>query len=238
MFLKDGTKPEMIGGNMSALVDKIGECVERGKVNRASPFPPAMKGLEGADELTRQAIDENLGVEEILQACNDAMQRIGARFGRNEVFVPELLMAAKAMHAVMAHLKPFFQNGVVKAKGTFVFGTVAGDLHDIGKNLVAMVVEGNGWEVIDLGVDVKPAKFIEKIRANPGCVVGLSALLTTTMASMAGTVKEIRSNFPDIKIIVGGAPLSAEAAEEMGASGYARDPQGVVEWLDSIGAAT
>jgi len=222
---------------MSELIAKIGECVERGKVNAASPFPPAMKGLDGADELTRQALDANCSVEDILQACNDAMQRIGAKFSRNEVFVPELLMAAKAMHAVMAHLKPFFQSGTVKAKGTFVFGTVAGDLHDIGKNLVSMVVEGNGWEVIDLGVDVKPVKFIEKIKANPGCVVGLSALLTTTMASMANTVKEIRANFPDTRIIVGGAPLTAQAAEEMGASGYARDPQGAVEWLDSIGAA-
>jgi methanogenic corrinoid protein MtbC1 len=220
---------------MSELIEKIGECVERGKVNKVSPFPAAMKGMDGADELTRQAIDTSVRVEEILQACNDAMQRIGAKFGRNEVFVPELLMAAKAMHAVMAHLKPFFQAGTVKAKGVFVLGTVAGDLHDIGKNLVAMVIEGNGWEVIDLGVDVKPAKFIEKIKAHPGCVVGLSALLTTTMASMANTVKEIRTNFPDVKVVVGGAPLTAEAAKEMGANGYARDPQGAVDWLNTIG---
>jgi methanogenic corrinoid protein MtbC1 len=219
---------------MNELVEKIGLCVERGKINKASPYPADMKGLDGADEYTRQAIAASVGVDTVLQACNDAMQRIGEKFGRNEVFVPELLMAAKAMHAVMAHLKPFFQSGSLKAKGTFIIGTVAGDLHDIGKNLVSMVVEGNGWKVVDLGVDVKPAKFIDKIREFPGCIVGLSALLTTTMASMAKTVKELRMNFPDIKIVVGGAPLSTESAREMGANGYARDPQGAVAWLNGV----
>lgn len=222
---------------MSDLIEKIGLCVERGKINKTSPFPADMKGKDGADEYTRKAIEASVGVDEILQACNDGMQRIGAKFGRNEVFVPELLMAAKAMHAVMAHLKPFFQSGSVKAKGLFVLGTVAGDLHDIGKNLVSMVIEGNGWEVIDLGVDVKPDRFIAKIKERPGCVVGLSALLTTTMVSMANTVKEIKKQYPDIPIIVGGAPLTESAAAEMGATSYAADPQGAVEWLNSLGAA-
>ncbi len=223
---------------MSELIEQIGQCVERGKINKISPFPAHMKGLDGADELTRQALESGEKVDAILQACNDGMQRIGAKFGRNEVFVPELLMAAKAMHAVMAHLKPFFQSGTVKAKGRFVLGTVAGDLHDIGKNLVSMVIEGNGWEVLDLGVDVKSSRFLQVIRENPGCVVGLSALLTTTMVSMANTVKEIRASFPETRIIVGGAPLTEGAAREMGANGYARDPQGAVAWLDSIGAKT
>ena len=222
---------------MSELIEKIGECVEKGKVNKISPHPPSMKGLDGADELTKQAIESGVGVNEILQACNDGMELIGARFSRNEVFIPELLMAAKAMHAVMAHLKPFFQAGTVKAKGTLVLGTVAGDLHDIGKNLISMVIEGNGWQVIDLGVDVKTSKFIENIQANPGCVVGLSALLTTTMKNMGDTITEIRKKFPDVNIIVGGAPLTADTAREMGATGYARDPQGAVEWLNSIGVA-
>ncbi len=219
---------------MNEFIEKIGQCVERGKINKTSPYPADMKGFDGADEITRQALEASVGVDAILQACNDAMQRIGAKFGRNEVFVPELLMAAKAMHAVMAHLKPFFQSGSLKAKGTFIIGTVAGDLHDIGKNLVSMVVEGNGWKVVDLGVDVKPTKFLDKIKENPGCIVGLSALLTTTMMSMSKTVQEIRAQFPNINIIVGGAPLSMESAREMGANGYARDPQGAVEWLSGI----
>ena len=220
---------------MNELIQKIGLCVERGKVNKVSPFPADMKGLDGADEYTKQAIEAKVGPDLILQACNDGMQRIGEKFGRNEVFVPELLMAAKAMQAVMAHLKPFFKTGTVKTKGKFILGTVAGDLHDIGKNLVAMVIEGNGWEVIDLGVDVKPAKFLQKIGENPGCVVGLSALLTTTMANMADTIKQIKASYSDVRVIVGGAQLTEKTAVEMGADGYARDPQNAVAWLNSIG---
>lgn len=222
---------------MNELVDKITLCIERGKVNLASPYPKDLKGQEGADEFARQAIAAGVGPETILAACNDGMQRIGAKFGRGEAFVPELLMAAKAMNAVMAHLRPFFAAGTVKPKGKFVLGTVAGDLHDIGKNLVSMVVAGNGWEVLDLGVDVKPAKFLDTIRANPGCVVGLSALLTTTMASMAATVKDIKAQFPNTVVIVGGAPLSAEAAAQMGADGYAPDPQSAAAFLGRFAAA-
>jgi len=220
---------------MNELVQKIGQCVERGKVNKVSPFPADMKGLDGADEHTRQAIEAGIAPDAILQACSDGMQRIGEKFGRNEIFVPELLMSAKAMHAVMAHLKPFFKSGSVKPKGKIILGTVAGDLHDIGKNLVSMIIEGNGWEVIDLGVDVKPASFLQKIEENPGCVVGLSALLTTTMANMANTIKQIKASYSDVRIIVGGAPLTEKTAIEMGADGYARDPQNAVAWLNSIG---
>ena len=220
---------------MEELVRRIGDCIERGKVNKSSPYPKEMQGENGADELARQALNSGVGPEEILQACNDGMRRIGDRFSRNEVFVPELLMAAKAMNAVMAHLKPYFQTGTVKAKGKLVIGTVAGDLHDIGKNLVAMVVEGNGWEVIDLGVDVKPVKFLDAIKQNAGCAVGLSALLTTTMASMSKTVQEIKAQFPATRVIVGGAPLNQKAAEQMGADAYAPNPQGAVAFLNMIG---
>ena len=192
---------------MNELVEKIGYCVERGKVNKGSPYPADMKDLDGADEVTRQSIEASVGVEAILQACNAAMQRIGEKFGRNEVFVPELLMAAKAMHVVMAHLKPFFQSGNLKEKGTLIIGTVSGDLHDIGKNLVSMVVEGNGWKVVDLGVDVKTVKFMDKIKEFPGCIVGLSALLTTTMVSMSQTIKEIKAQFPNIWQLVFVFPL-------------------------------
>jgi methanogenic corrinoid protein MtbC1 len=222
---------------MNELIEKISLCVERGKINKSSPYPKDLAGQDGADELTKQVLELGSDPDTILQACNVGMQRIGERFGRNEVFVPELLMAAKAMNAVMAHLKPFFKAGTIKAKGKFILGTVAGDLHDIGKNLVSMVIEGNGWEVIDLGVDVKTGKFLEKIKENPGCIVGLSALLTTTMASMSKTVQEIKAQFPDIKIIVGGAPLSQKTAEQMGADGYSPDPQGAVTFLNQLSNA-
>ncbi len=220
---------------MNEIVEQIGVCIERGKVNQSSPYPNDMKGQVGADELAKEALGAGVGPDEILSACNDGMKRIGERFSRSEVFVPELLMAAKAMNAVMAHLKPYFQTGAVKAKGKLVIGTVAGDLHDIGKNLVAMVVEGNGWEVVDLGVDVKAQKFIDAINKNPGCVVGLSALLTTTMANMMKIVKDIKSQLPSTRVIVGGAPLTQKAADEMGADGYAPNPQGAVAFLNSAG---
>ena len=216
------------------LISQIGICIERGKVNKASPYPGDILGQDGSDELTQKALSEGYGPDLILQACNSGMQRIGERFSRNEVFVPELLMAAKSMNAVMAHLKPFFQTGTVKAKGKFVIGTVAGDLHDIGKNLVSMVVEGNGWEVIDLGVDVKTAKFIEAVETNPSCIVGLSALLTTTMTNMSKTVQEIKAQFPGTVVIVGGAPLTLKAAEQMNADGYASNPQGAVAFLNQL----
>ncbi len=218
---------------MSEIIDKITVCIARGKVSKAAPYPPDLKGQDGSDELTKSALEQGESPADILEACNTGMQRIGDKFSRNEVFVPELLMAAKAMNAVMAHLKPHFQSGSIKRKGKFVLGTVAGDLHDIGKNLVSMVVEGNGWEVIDLGIDVKADKFISAVESNPGCIVGLSALLTTTMGNMAAAVKSIKEKHPDTKVIVGGAPLTAQSARDMGADAYAKDPQEAVSWLDS-----
>lgn len=217
---------------MNDIVDQIRNCIERGKVNNASPYPNDMIGVDGADEITVSALEQNIAPNEILNACNLAMESIGEKFSRNEVFVPELLMAAKAMQAVMDHLEPYFKAGTVKTKGKFIIGTVAGDLHDIGKNLVSMVVEGNGWEVIDLGVDVKSNKFVDEIEKSPESIVGLSALLTTTMANMATTIKEIKEKFPNTIVIVGGAPLSQDSADNMGADGYASDPQEAVKILD------
>jgi methanogenic corrinoid protein MtbC1 len=222
---------------MDDLAEKISLCIERGKINKTSSYPSNMKGEDGADELSSLALVKGVEPNIILQACNSGMQKIGEKFSRNEAFVPELLMSANAMKAVMVHLKPYFQLGSVKAKGKFILGTVSGDLHDIGKNLVAMVVEGNGWEVLDLGVDVKISKFIQAIKENPGCAVGLSALLTTTMANMIKTVQEIKTQFPDTKVIVGGAPVSQDASIKMGADGYSADPQGAVAFLNQIAAA-
>jgi methanogenic corrinoid protein MtbC1 len=223
---------------MNELVERIGQCVEFGKINKLSPYPNNMRGQDGADELIKLALEQSVGPDIILQACNDGMQRIGQKFSRNEVFVPELLMSAKAMHVVMTHLKPFFQSGSVKRKGKFVIGTVAGDLHDIGKNLVSMVVEGNGWEVIDLGVDVKTVKFMDALNAHPDCAIGLSTLLTTTMVNMSKTVQEIKTRFPSTNIIVGGAPLTIKAAGDMGADGFSPNPQGAVSFLDKISSKT
>lgn len=204
-------------------ISRILLCVERGKVDAASPYPPDLRGQDGAEELTRQALIAGVGPDEILAACDEGMRRIGDKFGAGKAFVPELLMSAKAMKAAMAHLKSFFASGQVRTKGVFVVGTVAGDLHDIGKNLVAMVAEGGGWEIVDIGIDAGPRKFLDAIAAHPGCVVGLSALLTTTMANMEKTVSEIKTKYPACPVLVGGAPLSAGIAEKMGADGYGKD---------------
>lgn len=221
---------------MNELLNKLSLAVESGKINKMSPFPPAMKGMDGADELTKQALDSGIAPTTVLDALVLGMGIIGQKFSEGKVYVPNMLMAAKAMSAAMVHLKPFFTSGAVKRKGTFVVGTVFGDLHDIGKNILAMSVEGAGWEVIDLGVDVKSEKFIETIDTHPDCVIGVSALLTTTMANMENLVKEIRAKYPKTVIIVGGAPLTQEFADKIGASAYSPSPQGAVQFLNQVAA--
>jgi 5-methyltetrahydrofolate--homocysteine methyltransferase len=217
---------------MSELTENLAQCIERGKVNQAASYPPDLRGREGADEIARAALAAGQPPDAILAGCMLGMSRIGEKFGQNKVFVPDLLMAAKAMNAAMAHLKPFFRAGTIQHKGRFVIGTVAGDLHDIGKNLVAMVVEGGGWEVVDLGVDVPPEKFVQAVAAHPGCVVGLSALLTTTMINMEKTVRAIKASHPAATVFVGGAPVTQAFADQIGADGYSSDPQGAVKLLE------
>jgi methanogenic corrinoid protein MtbC1 len=219
---------------MADLLGQIAVCIERGKVNAASPYPPDMKGQDGADELVRQALDSGVAPDDVLaKGLIIGMGRVGQKFSENKVFVPDLLMAAKAMSAGMAHLKPFFESGQAHHKGTFVIGTVQGDLHDIGKNLVGMVIEGGGWKVVDLGVDVSAEKFLKAVQDNPGAVVGLSALLTTTMINMEKTVKLVKEKVPGTKVLVGGAPLTAEFAKKIGADSYSPDPQGALNFLTS-----
>jgi methanogenic corrinoid protein MtbC1 len=221
--------------NSNELLQRILECVEFGKVNKETPYPPAMKGQEGADELTRQALDQGIKPSDILnEALIKAMDRVGQKFTEKKIFVPQMLVSAKAMNTALIHLKPFFQSGEVKRKGKFIIGTVSGDLHDIGKNLVAMIVEGAGWEVIDLGVDVNSGKFIQSLNNNRDAVVGLSALLTTTMINMKVIAQEIRINHPEVKILIGGAPVNEHFRMEIGVDGYARDPQGAVAFLNAL----
>jgi methanogenic corrinoid protein MtbC1 len=222
---------------MNELLEKLMNCVELGKINKSSSYPPSLRGQDGADELCKLALDEGIKPQEILnQALIPGMSKIGEKFSHGKAFVPEMLISAKAMTAAMKHLKPFFASGEIKRKGVFVLGTVFGDLHDIGKNIVAMTIEGSGWEVIDLGVDVKAEKFIETIDKYPNCVVGLSALLTTTMVNMESIVIDIKKKYPDKVILVGGAPLSRDFCNKIGASFYAPDPQGAVEFLKKLAA--
>jgi 5-methyltetrahydrofolate--homocysteine methyltransferase len=219
---------------MSEILQKLSECVEAGKANAKSSYPPQLKGQPGADELCREALDKGVSPTDVLQlALVPAMARTGEKFSRGEAFVPEMLLAARAMTAAMVHLRPYFASGEVKRRGVFVVGTVAGDLHDIGKNILAMMVEGAGWEVVDLGVDVKAERFLAEIEKHPGCVIGLSALLTTTMVNMEKTVQEVQARHPGTVILVGGAPVTAEFCRKIGASHYSPDPQGAVLFLNS-----
>jgi len=220
---------------MDHLLIKLGEAVELGKVDKNSPYPPQLKGEDGADEIASLALASGIAPSALLtEALVPAMDRVGQKFSENKIFVPQMLMSAKAMSAAMRHLKPFFQSGDVKTKGTFIIGTVKGDLHDIGKNLVAMMVEGGGWTIIDLGVDVNEDSFSQAVKENPGAVVGLSALLTTTMANMEEIVRKIKQSSPETKILVGGAPLSDEFRIKIGADFYSPDPRGAVEYLKKL----
>lgn len=220
---------------MNELLKKIALCIERGKADLNSPFPADMQGQEGAAELTQRALQQGISPNRVLgEALIAGMHRVGEKFSRGEAFVPDLLIAAKAMNAAMAHIKPFFETGEVRRKGTFVIGTVAGDLHDIGKNIVRMVLEGNGWEVIDLGINVSGEKFLNAIAQHPGCMVGMSSLLTTTMAGMEKTVAEIKAKHPGIRIFIGGAPVTKKFSDKIGADGYFPDPQGLAEHLEQL----
>lgn len=214
---------------------KLAECVEVGKINLASPFPPAMKGQPGASELTLEALEAGISPQAILSdSLVLAMNRVGLKFSEGKIFVPQMLLSAKAMNEALKHLRPYFTSGDIKRKGVLIIGTVQGDLHDIGKNLVAMMVEGAGWEVIDLGADVSSDKFIEALDQYPDAKIGMSALLTTTMSNMRPMISDIRAKYPKTKIIVGGAPLSLDFAKEIGADAYASDPQDDINWLETV----
>ena len=189
--------------------------------------------------LVQEGLDEGIDAAEILNGMIDAMGVVGERFKNNEIFVPEMLVAARAMKKGVEVLKPHLATGSAGAAGKMIIGTVAGDLHDIGKNLVAMMIESAGFEVIDLGVDVAAEKFVEAVRANPDVkIVGLSALLTTTMPALREAVaalnaQDFRSN---IKVMVGGAPITQEFADEIGADAYTPDAASAAQKAKELAA--
>ena len=182
--------------------------------------------LKMIESVVQEALDGGAAASEILDSMTGAMDEVGAKFQKNEIYVPEMLVAAKTMQRGVGVLKPLLGGDSVGKYGKFVIGTVAGDLHDIGKNLVAMMIESAGFEVIDLGVDAPAEKFVEAVKENPDCkVVGVSALLTTTMDAMRTTVKAlIDAGLKDqVKIMVGGAPINEAFAAEIGADAYTPD---------------
>jgi 5-methyltetrahydrofolate--homocysteine methyltransferase len=185
---------------------------------------------DAVDRLVARALAEGVGASAILEGgLTPGMAEVGRLFRANEVFVPEVLVAARAMKAGLAHLEPIFAETGVAPVGTCVLGTVQGDIHDIGKNLVGMMLRGAGFTVVDLGVNVSPSVFADAVLEHGAGVVGLSALLTTTMVQMRPTLGAIRAAAPGVSVMVGGAPVTADFAREIGADGYGANAADAVD---------
>lgn len=189
-----------------------------------------------AKQLTQALVDQGMPPLEIVEkGLVPGMAVIGEKFKNNEVFVPEMLIAARAMKESMLLLEPMLAKAGIKPKHTVVIGTVFGDMHDIGKNLVGMMLKGANFGVVDLGVNVPPQKFVDAVRSHGAPVVGLSSLLTTTMPAMKETVMALRAaNIPGLKIMVGGAPVTADFAREIGADGYSADAASAVDTAKAL----
>jgi 5-methyltetrahydrofolate--homocysteine methyltransferase len=193
--------------------------------------------MEEVKKLTQAALDAGEKAESVLKdGLLPAMEQIGIKFKNNEIYIPEVLIAARAMHAGMAILKPILSKSAATRSVKVIVGTVKGDLHDIGKNLVVMMLEGGGFDVVDLGIDVSPDKFVEAIKKHQPQVVGMSALLTTTMREMKGTIEAIQEAGlrKQVKAIIGGAPVTERYAKEIGADGYAADAASAVDLARSL----
>ena len=204
---------------MTEVLGKMAESLIAGKIDEVT-------------NLTQQALDENISSKDILEkGLLAGMEVVGKRFKANEMFIPEVLRCAKCMHGAMEILRPLLAETGVETAGTFVIGTVKGDLHDIGKNLVGMMFEGAGFNVIDLGIDLEPSAFVDAIKKHNASLFGMSALLTTTMPKMAETINAINeAGIRDqVKIMIGGAPVTAEFAKEIGADAYASNAASAVD---------
>ncbi len=187
---------------------------------------------EGVVRLTKLALDEGIEIKTILNdALIAAMEVIGAKFKKNDIFIPEVLISAKAMHAGVAVLEPHFLKSGIKPIGKVAIGTVKGDLHDIGKNIVSMMLKGSCFDIEDFGIDVPPARFVESVKRGDVDIIAMSSLLTTSMVSMKETIKSLKdSGLRDkVKIMVGGAPVTQEFADMIGADAFARDAATAVD---------
>ena len=200
-------------------LNDISEALQRGRADKVS-------------ELVRGALNENITPKDILEeSLIQGMSIIGEKFKKNEVYVPEVLIVARAMHAGMDILQPKLTETGVRNIGKVVMGTVQGDLHDIGKNLVEMMLEGAGFEVIDLGTDISTDKFVEAVKEHKPNIIGMSALLTTTMVNMVEVIKalDVAGLRDKVKIMVGGAPITQNYADQIGADGYSPDASSAVD---------
>lgn len=201
-----------------------------------STFVELSRAVEGgkrndAKQLTQSLLDQGVKPLEVVeQGLVPGMSAIGEKFKNNEVFVPEMLIAARAMKECMAILEPLLADAGIKPKYTAVIGTVQGDLHDIGKNLVAMMLKGANFGIVDLGTNVAPEKFVAAVQEHQAQLVCLSALLTTTMPAMRTTVQAVRdAGLTSVKVLVGGAPVTQDFCNEIGADGYSQDAASAVD---------
>ena len=188
-----------------------------------------------AVEITKSALSEGPAAKSVLdEGLIAGMAVVGARFKKNEIYIPEVLIAARAMRMAMEILEPELAKAGVEPVGKFLIGTVQGDLHDIGKNLVAIMLKGAGFEVVDVGVDIGPESFVEQAKAANAQVIGMSALLTTTMPAMEKTISALKEAGISAKIMVGGAPVTQGYADRIGANGYAPDAASAVDIAKSL----
>jgi len=188
-------------------------------------------------EITKKLVAGGISAVDILNnGLMPGMDVVGKKFKTNEMYIPEVLIAARAMHAAMDVIKPLLSESGSDTKGKVIIGTVLGDLHDIGKNLVGMMLEGGGYTVIDLGVDVAPERFVEEIKKNSVRLIGLSALLTTTMPAMKTVIDTLKADkdTSGVKVMIGGAPLTQEYTDSIGADGYGPDAASAVDLANEL----
>lgn len=218
-----------------SIIDEIKENVVRGHLDANSKYPPDLKDKPGVKDLIQKALDDQIDVSKLLrEGLIAGMELVGEKFSNGEYFVPDMLLSAQAMKSGMQLLEPLLKGEDTKKTGIVIIGTVKGDMHDIGKNLVKMMLEGGGFQVIDLGINTPPEKFIEKAKEYPHAIIGMSALLTTTMENMRVSIKALKDNGLQNKVIIGGAATSQKFADEIKADGFTRDAAQSVQLVKKL----
>ena len=223
------------------ILNMLKENVIQGRKTRDDePIDEALSGTPGVLELTQSALENNIPLDDIItKALTSGMQVVGVKFSTKEYFIPDMLASAEAVGAAMDVLKPLLEASNTETKGKFVIATVKGDIHDIGKNIVAILVKGSGYEVIDLGIDVPKEKIIEVVQDEKPEYLGLSALLTTTMLEMGAVLEALKEHSlrDKVKVLIGGAAVSDDYAKEIGADAFCADGFSAIKVLDECETA-
>ncbi len=217
------------------VLEKIKQSIIVGHTSADVPYPPELAGQHGVKERVEQALEQDLDPKSIIRdGMLPGMEIVGQKFSSGEYFLPDMLISAQTMKAGMKILEPLMAGQSIEIQGTVVLGTVKGDMHDIGKNLVGVMLEGGGFEVIDLGIDVPFENFAQSAIEHPGAILGLSALLTTTRENMRQTITTLREMGLDNKVIIGGAAVGKAFAEEIAADGFTRNASDVVALVKKL----